>query len=138
MSARITLTATAGALAGLEFVFNDWTVCTIGRSPDCLICVQGEGDLTASRRHCLLTVDPPFVRVRDLGSLNGTFLNGRRIGQRGKGTPSREALPVELEAVELHDGDLLSVGNNAFLVRVECTARAPALVGEPTDFAACC
>src|SRR5258708_1552095 len=34
------------------------------------------GDRTASRRHCEIVVDPPEVAVRDLGSTNGTFVNG--------------------------------------------------------------
>jgi serine/threonine-protein kinase len=35
-----------------------------------------------SRRHCELFYDPPQLRVRDLGSVNGTYINGRRLGEQ--------------------------------------------------------
>jgi pSer/pThr/pTyr-binding forkhead associated (FHA) protein len=35
-----------------------------------------------SRYHCLLDINSPDIRVRDLGSLNGTIVNGKKIGQR--------------------------------------------------------
>jgi hypothetical protein len=48
----------------------------IGRSPDCDIFLD---DVTVSRRHAeLLDENGRFV-IRDLGSLNGTFVNRRRI-----------------------------------------------------------
>jgi pSer/pThr/pTyr-binding forkhead associated (FHA) protein len=98
MNAKIILTATWGPLKGQEFVFTDRLTCTVGRSEDCLVRIGGDAiNLTVSRRHCLLAIDPPVARVRDLGSLNGTFVNGRKIGQREKDTPSREAVPPEPE-----------------------------------------
>lgn len=71
-----------------------------------------------SRRHCLLDIDPPFVGVRDLSSLNGTYVNGRNIGQREKRTPLGE--------IELHDGDRLIVGNSQFLIEVRDSLAAEA------------
>src|SRR5262249_3050843 len=113
MSASISLTATDGPCKGRAFAFNSRTICTVGRSEDCMLRIRGDvSNLTVSRRHCLLDIDPPAVRVRDLGSLNGTFVNGRRIGQREKGTPPWEAVPADLERVELHDGDRLIVGSS--------------------------
>lgn len=48
----------------------------IGRSPECDVFLD---DVTVSRRHAELTrVDSVFT-IRDLGSLNGTFVNRRRI-----------------------------------------------------------
>ncbi|KYC36281.1 hypothetical protein WA1_52005 [Scytonema hofmannii PCC 7110] len=35
-----------------------------------------------SRYHCLLDINPPDIRVRDFGSRNGTYVNGKKIGQR--------------------------------------------------------
>jgi pSer/pThr/pTyr-binding forkhead associated (FHA) protein len=120
MSARITVTAIGGPCKGREFVFTSCTRCTVGRSDDCLLRIQGDGsNLTVSRRHCLLDIDPPTVRVRDLGSLNGTFVNARKIGQRQKGTPPWEAVPAELDGVELHDGDRLVVGSSEFLIDIQ-------------------
>jgi hypothetical protein len=103
MSARICVTATSGPCKGREFVFSSRTLCTVGRSDDCLLRIQGDAsNLTVSRRHCVLDIDPPSVRVRDLGSLNETFVNDRKIGQREKATPPREAALGKECGVEMH------------------------------------
>jgi pSer/pThr/pTyr-binding forkhead associated (FHA) protein len=126
MTARIILTATGGPCQGRVFVFSSRAVCTVGRSEDCQLPVRGDADdLTVSRRHCLLEIDPPAVRVHDLRSLNGTFVNGRRIGRSEKGTPT---IPADPEGVELHDGDRLKLGRSEFVVGVQHGSedRAPA------------
>ncbi len=48
----------------------------IGRSPECDVFLD---DVTVSRRHAELTRDDKVFTIRDLGSLNGTFVNKRRI-----------------------------------------------------------
>jgi hypothetical protein len=49
---------------------------TIGRSPDCDIFLD---DVTVSRKHAVLVRDEDGYLIEDQGSLNGTFLNRRRI-----------------------------------------------------------
>jgi uncharacterized RDD family membrane protein YckC len=56
------------ALAGGDFV--------IGRERDCDLPL---GDGTVSRHHAAVGVEGGRVTVRDLGSSNGTFVNGRRL-----------------------------------------------------------
>src|SRR5262249_35961468 len=70
-----------------------------------------------SRRHCLLDIDPPHVRVRDLGSKNGTYVNGKNIGQRQPGRPP-EAAPADAVAYGLEEGDELRVGGTIFRVSI--------------------
>lgn len=48
----------------------------VGREEDCHL--RPNSDLV-SRHHCVFTVDDYGIRLRDLGSTNGTFLNGERI-----------------------------------------------------------
>jgi hypothetical protein len=48
----------------------------IGRSPECDVFLD---DVTVSRRHAELTREGSVFTIRDLGSLNGTFVNKRRI-----------------------------------------------------------
>ena len=48
----------------------------IGRSPDCDIFLD---DVTVSRNHAVLMQENGKFRVEDQGSLNGTFVNRKRI-----------------------------------------------------------
>ncbi|MBF0537643.1 MAG: Stp1/IreP family PP2C-type Ser/Thr phosphatase [Nitrospirae bacterium] len=38
-----------------------------------------KSDRTVSRSHCVISVDGDSLKIQDLGSRNGTYLNGRRI-----------------------------------------------------------
>ena len=49
---------------------------TIGRSPDCDVFLD---DVTVSRVHALVRPRPDGVWIEDQGSLNGTFINRRRV-----------------------------------------------------------
>lgn len=49
---------------------------SIGRDPGNDLVLDSE---LVSRRHAVLLTDGPFVTIRDLGSRNGTHVNGRRI-----------------------------------------------------------
>jgi two-component system response regulator GlrR len=50
--------------------------CTIGSAPSCDLVIA---DPTVSRFHCELTIDDRRARIRDLGSRNGTFVDGTLI-----------------------------------------------------------
>jgi pSer/pThr/pTyr-binding forkhead associated (FHA) protein len=50
---------------------------TIGRNSELFVCIDDE---SISRSHCQLLLGPDEdLQVRDLGSLNGTYVNGDRI-----------------------------------------------------------
>ena len=68
----------------------------IGRSADCDVTLA---DQSVSRRHCAVEAAGGALAVTDLGSVNGTFVNGRAVG-----------------ASRLAQGDLLRVGS----VELEC------------------
>jgi pSer/pThr/pTyr-binding forkhead associated (FHA) protein len=48
----------------------------IGRHPECDVLLDS---LRVSRRHCIITAEGGAVVVRDLGSTDGTWVNGRRV-----------------------------------------------------------
>jgi pSer/pThr/pTyr-binding forkhead associated (FHA) protein len=64
---------------------------TVGRSPECDIFLD---DVTVSRRHAIVAYKSGRLEIEDLGSLNGTYLNRRRIES-----------PAQLD-----DGDELQIG----------------------------
>jgi pSer/pThr/pTyr-binding forkhead associated (FHA) protein len=81
--------------------------------------LQLPGDLlhrSVSRHHCLLDIDPPRVMVRDLGSRNGTFLNGKKIGQRNQGLVPEEAVATDLPECSVHPGDSIQLGETVLEV----------------------
>lgn len=70
---------------------------TIGRSRSNSIVLD---DMLVSRRHVVITADEEGLLLRDLGSRNGTFVNGRRV-----------------EQTHLHEGDRIGIGASTFEVR---------------------
>jgi pSer/pThr/pTyr-binding forkhead associated (FHA) protein len=62
----------------------------IGRSPECDIFLD---DVTVSRRHAEIVREGEEFTLRDLGSLNGTYVNRKRI-----------------ESAKLEDDDEVQIG----------------------------
>ena len=130
MPARVTLTVTAGPLAGRVFSYDRHDTFLFGRSPDCQAELAAN-DTTASRHHFLLEVNPPRARLRDLGSLNGTHVNGQKHGGRSRQESPEEAARRRLPEVDLRDGDQIRVGATVFEVAIEGhRSTAPADVPE--------
>jgi pSer/pThr/pTyr-binding forkhead associated (FHA) protein len=120
MSATVTLKVVEGPLREAEFVYRRPTLCSVGRAPDCSLRLPNDvPNWIVSRHHCLLEIEPPLVRVSDLGSLNGTFVNGEPIGRRdGHDCIGEFGVPL-LADQPLEDGDELRVGANVFRIGVE-------------------
>jgi hypothetical protein len=82
--------------AGLDFTVTDATV--LGRSPDADVVLD---DPYASEFHLRLVAQEGGLILHDLGSTNGTYLNGRRV-----------TAPTELRR-----GDAVQVGKTVMEVR---------------------
>jgi hypothetical protein len=78
-----------GGRAGETF-FPNADRSLIGRSPDCDVFLD---DVTVSRQHAELTHANERWTIKDLGSLNGTYVNRKRI-----------------ETADLEDDDELQIG----------------------------
>ena len=71
----------------------------IGRSRSCTVQIA---ETTVSRQHAIFVVEPGKVRLRDLGSSNGTFVNGGRVDGE----------------IPLADGDRVVVGETEIVLRM--------------------
>ena len=75
---RIQLRFRSGARTGqVEEFAKEYLV--IGRDPQSDVRCDPQRDLDVSTRHAALVQSNEEIAVRDLGSMNGTFVNGRRI-----------------------------------------------------------
>lgn len=127
-SARVILTVTAGSLKGQEFAFRERTICIMGRAKDCHIQLPNdEQHKTISRYHCLLDINPPIVRIRDLGSLDGTYINGQMIGRRQRHQTPEQAAYTKFSGHDLSTGDEIKLGPTVFRIQLEAeqTNEAP-------------
>ena len=75
------------------------SVKTIGRSPGAEFIVEAA---LVSRLHCQLIATEDSLQVKDLGSTNGTFVNGKKVTR-----------------ATLSDGDKLTIGRVQFVVNSE-------------------
>ncbi len=71
----------------------------IGRAPECTVCLQDE---FASNLHARISQSEGRFFIEDLGSTNGTYVNGRRINY----------------PTELRGGDSIKVGNTTLEFRL--------------------
>lgn len=120
MPSSVTLTP-RGAPAASAHVFTHRTTCLVGRASECGIRLA-RTETKASRHHCLLDINPPYLSVRDLGSRNGTYVNGERLAPGAAGR-------------DLADGDEIRVGGAVLRVsvRAEGPSTAHADERDPVD-----
>ncbi len=85
------------------------SVTVIGRRKDCDLCIPV---INVSRKHCQLNQDQGTLTVRDLGSRNGTLVNGSEVNE-----------------AELQPGDKLAIGPLSFAVQID---GVPSFDEEPT------
>lgn len=92
-----TLRANDESTGELTFRLLSNTVKTMGRAPRADFIVEAA---LVSRVHCRFSVADQVLAVEDLGSTNGTYVNGRKI----------------LGAQTLAGGDLVKVGRVEFTI----------------------
>lgn len=86
-----------------DFPLSEETA-VLGRRQDCALRIPTRD---VSRQHCELVQQGGQLTVKDLGSSNGTYVNGKRVAE-----------------AELHPGDHLKIGPVTFTVQID---------GEPAD-----
>jgi DNA-binding NtrC family response regulator len=100
---------TTGPDAGKTFVIdsNREGRILVGQSPACFVRLD---DATVSRRHAAFELAQGALRVADLGSTNGTWVNGLRVYD-----------------VVLQGGETVQVGNTVLAVTAASTTEGPVL-----------
>ncbi|RME27414.1 MAG: FHA domain-containing protein [Deltaproteobacteria bacterium] len=98
-----------GRFRGTELVLGAGRRFLVGRGPDCHLQID---DMAVSRTHAELELSRRSAWLKDLGSSNGTWLNGRRL-EAGK-------------RKRIRNGDVVSFG------RCEMRFELPSLAGAPT------
>ncbi len=88
---------TAGPHAGQEYLIDRRQTFMVGRSSR--VHFPMTGDLMLSREHFRIENQPPQCHLMDLGSTNGTKVNGHRV-----------------ERVLLREGDVITAGDSSFVV----------------------
>ncbi len=89
----------------------------LGRREDCHLRIPTKD---VSRQHCALLLEKNKLVAKDLGSSNGTFINGKRIAES-----------------ELKAGDRLRLGPVTFVVQIDGKpAKVTAEDAQPTKAAA--
>src|SRR5262249_50590315 len=125
-AARVTLTVEAGKHQGKEFGFDTRTTCLAGRSEACLVRLADDPlSPYISRYHCLFDIDPPAIRIQDLGSRNGTYVNGDNIGREKSARPAEAGDGLAME-YSLCDGDQVLLGGIPLRVHIAEAPSGPA------------
>ncbi len=99
---KLVVTSSKGGQEGAEFVLNQ-DVITVGRATQDTPWDIALEDRAVSRPHCRFSKKPEGWMVMDLGSANGTRVNGA---------------DVTAEPRLLKDGDVVSVGETMLLFRM--------------------
>lgn len=82
------------------------SVTVIGRRHSCDLCIPL---VSVSKKHCQLNLDNGVLKIRDLGSRNGTYLNSKRIND-----------------ATIKAGDSIKIGPLTFVLQID---------GQPENFA---
>ena len=93
------VTIVSGPEPGRVYQFSLGAKAVIGRDAGCDVMLTGDKEV--SGRHCELTRNSNRIEIADLGSMNGTLLNGAPVVARQR----------------VEDGDLVRVGRTEFRVR---------------------
>ncbi len=106
---QLTLTVTEGPERGHVFAFTNHDVLIAGRCKQAALHLK---DHYFSRYHFMIEVNPPLCHLTDMGSRNGTLVNGAKV-----------------QSVALRDGDEIKAGHTALRVAMSRPAAPPTMPG---------
>jgi serine/threonine-protein kinase len=109
---QIKLTVTAGPHKGKKFTFGGHDTFLVGRSKHAHFRLSVK-DRYFSRIHFMVEVNPPRCWLLDMGSRNGTHVNGRRVSK-----------------ARLKPGDQIKAGRTTLRVSIMRQTKVPVLMGQ--------
>jgi hypothetical protein len=134
----VTLSVVEGPSRGKKYRYAERATAIAGRADDCdPLIEEPESKPVVSRHHCLFDINPPDIRVRDFGSLNGTHLNGELIGRREEGQTPEEGAKLVFRERDLADGDRITLGNTVLQVTITVPPKPKASESTPPVCSVC-
>lgn len=109
---EVVLRVTSGPHTGQEQLLDSRGVIVVGRSSQAGLSMQE--DRLLSREHFVIELNSSVCSLKDLGSTNGTKVNGLRV-----------------EVASLRDGDIVTAGESAFVVQLFESSSGPLLARCP-------
>lgn len=110
---EIEITDSDGRRTRLKMKTNDSLI--IGRGKDCDRIVSGDRSL--SRYHFIIEINHGSVLVKDLGSSNGTFVNGRKLQKTDHTNES------SMDWASLKNRDKIEAGRTTFVIHIKQSSR---------------
>jgi serine/threonine-protein kinase len=109
---RVVLQVVGGPNKGRTYEFGTHETFIVGRSTQAHHRLPPR-DKAFSRFHFMIEINPPFCRIMDMASTNGTLVNGRRV-----------------TTADLKSGDRIEAGLTVFSVTVEGGTQPPGITHE--------
>lgn len=132
MGAKVTIDVSNTQGRKRIFSYEEHDTFMVGRMSDCHLCIEDDNYL--SRHHFIMEVNPPNVRLQDLGSLNGTYVNNKKVGGRDVNeTPEQALARYKFPWVDLKNGDVITTGDTRFNIMIQ----SPDLVTSPVRCQKC-
>lgn len=97
---EVVLRVTSGPHSGQQQLVRAGETCVVGRSSQASFAMHD--DPLLSREHFQIEVGPSHCTLKDLGSTNGTKVNGLRV-----------------DTVPLRNGDIITAGDSSFQIELE-------------------
>jgi serine protease Do len=124
MAARIVIQHITGSKTNQleQFPLDGISEFTIGRDPSATLSFDAQRDDAVSRRHAIISIqqgESPSFRIADLGSRNGTLINGERIAAE----------------VELLPGDVIELGKGGPKFSFDVQPRPANMLGRTRQIA---
>src|SRR5205807_3868975 len=96
---QVKLSVVTGPHEGKVFTLAEHDTFLVGRSKRCHFQLDRK-DMYFSRVHFMVEANPPLCRISDMGSRNGTYVNGERV----------------VETLALKHGDHIKAGHTTLRV----------------------